>query len=589
MSDLQTSATITNRLESEFKKAMSLAFGMQEEDANPMIRLTADAKFGDFQSNAAMGIAKTLKKPPREVAQAIVDKLQSNALIETLEIAGPGFINITLKNSVLTELLLSWSGDARLGVAKATQPIHHVIDFSSPNLAKEMHVGHLRTTITGEVISRIIEFKGHSIERINHVGDWGTQFGMLLEFIYESEPDVLNNPENFKLSDLESFYKKAKARFDSDEVFADKARQKVVLLQSGDATALSLWRTFLKESLRHCHELYKVLGVTLKDVGESFYNDRLGHEVEQLLKSGLAQNDNGAVCVFLDGFVNRDGEPLPMIVRKSDGGFNYSTTDIAAIRYRIFEQKAKRLIYVTDLRQEHHFSMLFALARKAGWAGADVDLQHIGYGMVLGEDKRPFKTRDGGTVRLRHLIDESIERARQVIQDRSFSDEERDTVARTVGLAAIKYADLSHNLSSDYVFNWDKMLAMEGNTGPYMLYAYARIRSIGRKGQVDFDQFQKPAALYLEHSSERALAFELSKLSDVIHEVSLSLKPNHLTDYLYSLSKAFSTFYDKKSGVSVLDAESEALRQSRLYLCSQTARALKLGLNLLSLDVLEKM
>ncbi len=341
MSDLQTSATVTNRLESEFKKAMSLAFGIQEEEANPMIRLTAEAKFGDFQSNAAMGIAKSLKKSPRDVAQAIVSELQTSLLIEKLDIAGPGFINITLKNSVLTELLLSWSGDARLGVSKVSHPIHHVIDFSSPNLAKEMHVGHLRTTITGEVIARIIEFKGHSIERINHVGDWGTQFGMLLEFIYESEPDVLHNPENFKLSDLESFYKKAKARFDSDEVFADKARQKVVLLQSGDATALSLWRTFLKESLRHCHDLYKVLGVTLKDVGESFYNDRLGHEVEQLLESGLAQNDNGAVCVFLDGFVNRDGEPLPMIVRKSDGGFNYSTTDIAAIRYRIFEQKAK--------------------------------------------------------------------------------------------------------------------------------------------------------------------------------------------------------------------------------------------------------
>jgi arginyl-tRNA synthetase len=581
--------TIYQSIHQAFQKALQQILTDESALVDPMLRETTDKKFGDYQSNAAMGLAKKLKKNPRELAQEIIDKLEVTSICSKIEIAGPGFINLHLKTDYLASYLLQ-IGDDRLGIEKTDAPELHVIDFSSPNLAKEMHVGHLRTTITGEVISRIIEFVGHPTRRVNHVGDWGTQFGMLLEYIYRHQPEVIKNPDQFEVKDLESFYKKAKACFD-DEEFADASRKKVVLLQSGDETAVKVWRAFLQESLRHCHDLYKVLGVELEDQGESFYNDQLPLVVKELQEVGIAQKDQGAVCIFLDGFENRDGNPLPMIIQKSDGGFNYDTTDLAALKYRVQEWQAKKLIYITDIRQAQHFSMLFAASRKAGYADNSTDLEHIGYGMVLGKDRKPFKTRDGNTVRLKDLVSEAVERSRAVVtqsESKNFSPEQQEEVANAVGLAAIKYADLSHNLSSDYVFDWDKMLAMDGNTGPYMLYAYARVRSIGRKAKVDLDTYTIDK-LYLSHPTEITLAKMLAKYGDEILAVFKELKPNMLTEYLYVLSKAFSSFYDKKTGVPVLTAQTDDERSSRLYLCALTAKALKLGLNLLSIEVVEEM
>lgn len=561
----------------------------------PMLKPAGDKKFGDFQSNAALALAKQLKTNPRELATKIIEALKVDDVCSKVEIAGPGFINFFLKPDFLAESLNQVYEDERLGVPKVKNPEKSILDFSSPNLAKEMHIGHLRTTITGEVIARILEFVGHKTERVNHVGDWGTQFGMLLEYLYQFHPEVVENPESFQVSDLQEFYKKAKKEFDENEKFKDLSRKRVVLLQSGDETALKLWKTFLNESLRHCHELYKVLDVTLEDVGESFYNDKLADTVQELKDLGLAVEDNGAICVFIDGYENREGKPLPMIIQKSDGGYNYDTTDLAAIKYRIQDRKGNHLIYITDIRQAQHFDMLFKAARKAGWATDSVKLDHIGYGMILGQDRKPFKTRSGETVRLKDVIEESVSRAKEVIKanqertGRSLQYADPEQVAEAVGLAAIKYYDLSHNLSSDYVFHWDQMLSMEGNTGPYMLYAYARIKSIGRKANVDLDKLSSESKILLEKEAEFELAKEIIRFSDVVHHVSQELKPNLLTDYLYQLSKTFNTFYDKQKGVSVLNAETEELKQSRLKLCALTARTLKQGLNLLSLKTVEEM
>lgn len=584
--------SILQTLRQRFEEAFSKALPREVLPLDPLIRPAAERTFGDYQAEAVMGLARRLKKNPRELAQDVVKKLDLTDVCDRIEVAGPGFVNLFLKPSFLADQLNRMNQHPRLGIEKISTPFLHVADFSSPNLAKEMHVGHLRTTITGEVIARVIEFMCHPVERVNHVGDWGTQFGMLLAYIEEHDPDVLNNPDSFHVKDLEVFYRAAKQEFDSHPAFAERARQKVVQLQSGDEQARKIWQAFVNESLRHCHEIYHRLGVTLKDVGESFYNDRLPEIVDELVKLGLAKEDAGALCVFLEGFNNRQGDPLPMIIRKADGGYNYATTDLAALKYRVRVLGARRLIYVTDIRQQQHFAMLFAVARKAGWVGPDVRLDHIGYGMVLGADRKPFKTREGGNVLLKDLIQEGIDRARAVRvagQRSKVKGQDDETIARAVGLAALKYADLSHNLASDYVFSWDKMLAMDGNTGPYMLYAYTRIRSIGRKGKIALDQLPDTWRISLVHPSEAELARVICLFADVVAEVSLSLRPNLLTDYLYTLARTFSTFYERKTGVSVLDAETDELKQSRLVLCALTMKALRLGLSLLSIEVVEEM
>lgn len=581
------SQEIHNRFDQALQKLLQTS-----EPVNPLLKETTDSKFGDYQANVAMSLAKKLGKSPRDVANEIVSHLDADDLFEKIEIAGPGFINVFLKKEAVSQSLLQLQQSGHLGVEKPKKSLHHIVDFSSPNLAKEMHIGHLRTTLTGEVICRVLEFMGHTVDRTNHVGDWGTQFGMLLEYIYREYPEVAENPESFAVSDLEVFYKKAKGCFDSDEDFAKAAREKVVQLQSGDHLAKKLWQAFLAESLRHCHDIYQILGVTLQDKGESFYNDRLAGVVKDMVSANIAKEDDGAICYFSKTYKNKDGDPLPLIVQKSGGGYNYATTDLAAIRHRVEDCKADRVIYVTDIRQAQHFSMVFEAARAMNWVPDTVSLDHIGYGMILGKDKRPFKTRDGNAVRLRDVISESIEKAKSILEnsDRGLSDSEKENVAEKIGLAAIKYFDLSHNLASDYIFDWDHMLAMEGNTGPYMLYAYARIKSIGRKAQVNFDAILKgDVSFRLEHEVELKLAKALLKFPEVVLGVARDLKPNSLTEYLYNLGKVFHNFYDKKTGVLVIDPENPDLMQSRLALCALTAVILKTGLNLLSIDVVERM
>jgi len=469
--------------------------------------------------------------------------------------------------------------------------------MSSPNLAKEMHVGHLRSTIIGDCIARMLEFEGHNVHRINHVGDWGTQFGMLIEHLRRTHPDVLNAPDHLQLGDLESFYVQAKQRFDADEEFAAAARRAVVDLQGGDPATRAVWRAFCEESLRHCHEIYDRLGIRVEDRGESFYNDLLSRTVDDLTKAGLAVESDGATCVFLDGFHNRQGDPLPMIIRKSDGGYNYDTTDLAALRHRIDTLGATRLLYVVGLPQKQHFDMLFAAARKAGWAGDDVELTHIGFGSMLAPSGKMFKTREGGTVKLKHLLDEAVERARNVLETnerdpekkRGLAPEQMRIIAETVGVGAVKYFDLSHALGSDYKFEWDTMLSMDGNTAPYMLYAYARIRSIEREAGLEYAQLPPDTPVLLEHESEIRLGKMLLRLPDVIAQAGREYRPNIITEYLFELSRAYNGFYDRKRGVRVKDASPESVRLSRLRLCDLTARALKLGLHLLGIGTLEQM
>ena len=615
------------------------------EPADPLISESQDAKFGDYQSNCAMGLAQKLKRKPRELAEEIVAALAIDDICEPPTIAGPGFINFRLKNDFLAAALGSTpppptEGQDRLGVDPVAHPEVVVVDMASPNLAKEMHVGHLRPTIIGDAVARILEFQGHEVHRQNHVGDWGTQFGMLIQHLRDQDggPGVLKeqakpvkgqSKSGVQIKDLEKFYVQAKARFDSEPEFASRARQAVVELQSGDPDTLEHWRAFCDESLRHCHAIYDVLGIEkLEDRGESFYNDMLASVVQELQDSGVAVESQGAICTFPKGFTNRDGEPLPMIIRKSDGGFGYASTDLAALRFRIQQMGARRIIYVVGNQQKQHLAMLFAVLKNTGWADEGLEVVHLPSGMLLNDAGAPFKTSAGGTVKLKTVLDEAVVRSRAFLQDiendpdkrRGYSDDQIDTMAEVIGIASVKYFELSHNLATDYKFNWDQMLALDGNTAPYMLYAYARIRSICRKADVQPSETQGAAGfsprgpsdsenasresesarakargslyaapLIIEHPSEERLAKQLLKFPEVIEQLGRELKPNILTEYLYNLSKSFSTFYDRKAGVSVINAESEDLRSSRLRLCDLTGRTLKVGLSLLGIQTLERM
>jgi len=581
-------------------------------DGDPQIRASQDEKFGDYQSNAAMGLAKNLGRKPREVAETIVEKLDIDDLCEKPEIAGPGFINFRLKQTFLARSLQSIPPADDLDTDRAGLPPTDkrqivAVDLSSPNLAKEMHVGHLRSTVIGDCVARVLEFQGHTVHRENHVGDWGTQFGMLVAHLRRIRPEIIDRPDTLEIADLESFYVAAKARFDADEKFKEESRETVVALQRGDATTRRIWQAFCNESLRHCHAIYDRLGVRLIDRGESFYNDLMNEVVRRLEKlrdsgaNAAVRDSEGALCIFLDGYTTREGEPLPLMVRKSDGGFNYATSDLATIVHRVEVLKATRVVYVVGLAQKQHFEMVFAAARRVGWVGPGVCLEHLGFGNMLSKAGTPFKSREGGTVKLKDLLDEAVARARRVVEEEEpdearsspgapgFTPQQMDTIAETVGLAAVKYFDLSHSMNSDYRFDLDTMLAMEGNTAPYMLYAYARIRSIGRKAGVDFRALSVDTPVILEHPSEIALAKRILQFADAVDVVGRELRPNVLTDYLYDLAKAFSRFYDKKLGVRVIDASPEALRLSRLRLCDLTARVLRLGLKLLGINTIEQM
>ncbi|WP_165089083.1 arginine--tRNA ligase [Neisseria yangbaofengii] len=541
-----------------------------------------NADFGDFQINGVMGAAKQAKQNPRELAQKVADALAGNAVIESAEVAGPGFINLRLHADFLAQNIQTALNDTRLGVAENAGPKTVVIDYSSPNLAKEMHVGHLRSSIIGDSISRVLEFLGDKVIRQNHVGDWGTQFGMLVAYMVEQQKDNAA----FELADLEQFYRAAKVRFDESPEFADTAREYVVKLQGGDETVSALWKQFVEISLSHAQAVYDMLGLKLRpeDVaGESIYNDDLQPVVDDLVAQGLAVEDDGAKVVFLDEFKNKEGEPAAFIVQKQGGGFLYASTDLACVRHRVGRLKGERLLYVVDHRQGLHFSQLFTASRKAGYLPQNVEAEFIGFGTMMGKDGKPFKTRSGDTVKLVDLLDEAVERATELVQSKNpdLSAEEVAQIGQTVGIGAVKYADLSKNRTSDYVFDWDAMLSFEGNTAPYLQYAYTRVQSVFKKAG-DWDA---AAPLALAEPLEKQLALELLKFEDVLRNTAESSHPHYLAAYLYQVATLFSRFYE---ACPILKAEGQA-RNTRLQLAKLTGNTLKQGLDLLGIDTLDVM
>ena len=554
-------------------------------DCNANVITASKPEFGDYQANGVMALAKQLKTNPRELAQQLVSILeaQNNPLIKQYEVAGPGFINIHLANNFLKDQAQPIQPEKAPLISKTDEPDSIVVDYSSPNLAKEMHVGHLRGTIIGDCLARVLESLGHNIIRQNHVGDWGTQFGMLITYMQEMEQHT-DLPT--QLSDLESFYRAAKQRFDEDKDFADLARKNVVKLQSGDPDFLTAWKLFIDESLSHCQALYDKLNITLSPSdlkAESFYKDDLEGIVKTLDAQSLLSVSEGARCVFLPQFTGKEGEPLPVIIQKTDGGYLYATTDLAAIKYRSFELKADRSLYVVDARQSLHFQQVFAVAREADLASEAISLEHIAYGVMMGKDGRPFKTRTGDLVKLVDLLDESISRAYDLVSDKNpqLDEDSRRIISEKIGIAAVKYADLSKNRTSDYIFDWSTMLSFEGNTAPYLMYAYARIKSILRKQENKNYQISS-----LDMPEERGLLVKILQLPEVIDAVARDCYPNQLCNYLYELSGSFMRFYES---CPILKAEDEELRNSRLALAALAAKTLHQGLDLLGIETLEQM
>ena len=547
------------------------------------------AGFGDYQANCAMGAAKAMGTNPRELATRIVAALELDGIASKVEIAGPGFINIDLDPDWLGQQIAKAQSDARLQVSQAEPPQTVVIDYSGPNLAKEMHVGHLRSTIIGDSLARLLEFLGHSVIRQNHVGDWGTQFGMLIAEL-EEQLGANGNAE-MQLKDLEVFYQQAKKHFDEDEAFANKARDYVVRLQGGDEKMLQLWQQFKNISLHHSSEIYQKLNVTLSDEhvrGESFYNDDLAPLVKELQDKQLAVESDGAQVVFLPELADKDGNPSPVIIQKQGGGFLYATTDLAALRYRVNSLKANRIMYFIDARQSLHMQQVFTIARKAGFVDASVSLEHLAFGTMMGSDGKPFKTRTGGTVKLAELLDEAVERAGAVEQSEKNADlspAERAEIARKVGIGAVKYADLCKTRTNDYVFSWEAMLSFEGNTAPYMQYAYTRVQSIFRKAGVAPESLN--CAIHIGSEQEKTLAIKLLQFSEVLDQVAREALPHLLCIYLYEIASLYMTFYEAcpilKEGIA------PEVRDSRLRLCHLVARTIKQGLDLLGIEVMERM
>jgi arginyl-tRNA synthetase len=576
--------TIKSQLDAIVSAAMSQASGIAANEINAQVIYATRPEFGDYQANGVMAIAKRLGKKPRDLAQEVVDAIPANELIAKLEIAGPGFINITLNDTWLNTQATRFRGEPAQLIARLDKPETIVVDYSSPNLAKEMHVGHLRGTIIGDAIVRIQSALGNKVIRQNHVGDWGTQFGMLIAHL-----ESLNNQEAGRsLADLEVFYREAKQRFDNEPDFAETARSYVVRLQQGDPACLEAWQRFIHESLSHCQAIYDQLGVALTpdDIrAESFYNNDLPVIVEDLRKAGLLTEDDGANCVFLEQFKGKDGTPLPVIVQKRDGGYLYATTDLAAIRYRGNTLQADRVLYVVDARQSLHFQQVFAVAHKAGFVSDDCELTHIAYGTMMGEDGKPFKTRSGDTVKLRDLLDESVRRAFDLVTEKNpdLGEDERQQIAATVGIAAVKYADLSKNRTSDYIFDWKNMLSFDGNTAPYLLYAFARIQSVIRR--LNQEGVEPGNEITITADAERSLILKICQFSEVLQQMGKDCYPNQLCQYLYELSGTFMKFYES---CPILKAE-PSQQASRLGVAALTAEVLKQGLNLLGIEPLNKM
>ncbi|HIO97230.1 MAG TPA: arginine--tRNA ligase [Leucothrix sp.] len=558
------------------------------ENSPAIIKASAKSKFGDYQANGIMGAAKKLKMKPHDLAAKVLEHMELVGIASKVEIAGPGFLNIYLEEDWLAEHAEQALSSERLNIEEVYDPQTVVIDYSAPNLAKEMHVGHLRSTIIGDSMARILNFLGHKVIRQNHVGDWGTQFGMLLTYMGELGDDTAELSK--QLSNLEKFYQAAKVRFDEDENFAKTARENVVKLQAGDKDFLKLWQQFTETSLQHCDEIYKDLNVLLTrdDVmPESAYNDDLANVVSDLDKQGILTKDQGAQCVFMDEFKNKDDSITPMIVQKSDGGYLYATTDLAALRYRHNKLKMDRGLYVIDARQSLHLKQVFTAGKKAGFVPETTQLEHMAFGTMMGKDGTPFKTRDGGTVKLIDLLNEAQQRAFDLVTQKNpdLDEETRKSIAKTVGIGAVKYADLSKNRTSDYIFNWDTMLSFEGNTAPYLQYAYARIQSILRK--IDgVENIDESIGIELIDKEERQLTNKLLQFEEAIEIVAKEGTPNLLCNYLFELAGNFMTFYE---ACPIMKADFDDLKHSRLKLAHLTGNTLKTGLDLLGIDVMERM
>ena len=566
-------------IRSQLTERIEAAFADLGLEGPALLQAASRPEFGDYQANGVMAAAKRAGQNPREVAQRVIDALDLTDIAQDLSIAGPGFINITLAPGFIAQ--------ANTTPKHTTQPQCVVVDYSGPNLAKEMHVGHLRSTIIGDCIARVLESLGHKVIRQNHVGDWGTQFGMLLTFMAEQ------GAASDSLADLENFYRQAKQRFDDDKDFQERSRRAVVQLQSGDADMLVQWQQFIDISMSHCQELYDRLGIDLTHAdidGESSYNDDLKNTVDHLAEQGLLTESDGAQCVFLDEFKSKKGEPLPVIVQKSDGGFLYSTSDLACLRRRIGDFNADRVLYFVDARQALHFKQVFAVAAAGGISNSAVELVHMPFGTMLGKDNKPFKTRQGALVKLADLLDEAVKRAEQLLMDRGvqsknpdIDDAELASLAETIGIGAVKYADLSKNRTSDYVFDWDQMLSFDGNTAPYLLYAYSRIRSIFTRGDIDPNAL--PDHVVSVDEPERRLAAAIAGYQDLLEQVAQEGYPHQLCAYLYDLAGRFTQFYEQ---CPILSSEDDT-KVRRLALTKQTGDVLSHGLHLLGIGVAERM
>lgn len=555
-------------------------------DCEPQVRQSAKVQFGDYQANGMMAVAKKLGMAPRQLAEQVLTHLDLSGIASKVEIAGPGFINIFLEPAFLAEQVQQALASDRLGVSQPTRQTI-VVDYSAPNVAKEMHVGHLRSTIIGDAAVRTLEFLGHHVIRANHVGDWGTQFGMLIAWLEKQQQE---NAGEMALADLEGFYRDAKKHYDEDEAFAERARNYVVKLQSGDTYFREMWRKLFDITMTQNQITYDRLNVTLTrdDVmGESLYNPMLPGIVADLKAKGLAVESEGATVVFLDEFKNKEGDPMGVIIQKKDGGYLYTTTDIACAKYRYETLHADRVLYYIDSRQHQHLMQAWTIVRKAGYVPDSVPLEHHMFGMMLGKDGKPFKTRAGGTVKLADLLDEALERARRLVAEKNpdMPADELEKLANAVGIGAVKYADLSKNRTTDYIFDWDNMLAFEGNTAPYMQYAYTRVLSVFRKANID-EQALASAPVIISEDREAQLAARLLQFEETLTVVAREGTPHVMCAYLYDVAGLFSGFYEH---CPILSAENDAVRNSRLKLAQLTAKTLKLGLDTLGIETVERM
>ena len=577
--------------------AIVASFGPDFGDADPLIR---PSSFADFQANVALPLGKRLGRPPREVAAGLAARLDVADMCAEPEVSGPGFINFSLRDDWIAAQATQMLGDPRLGLAPTATPQTVVVEYSSPNVAKEMHVGHLRTTIVGDAIARVLEFAGHRVIRDNHVGDWGTPFGMLIEHLLDVGVDSAE--AGLLTTDPNAFYQAARRKFDTDPAFTERARTRLVRLQAGDPDTMAIWQRLVDISRGYLHEVYTRLRVSLTDEdirGESFYNDMLADTVSELEERGIAVVSEGALCAFPAGFTGREGRPLPLIIRKSDGGYNYASTDLAAVRYRVDKLSADRAIYVVGSEQALHFQMVFAVAREAGWIPPEARFEHAQIGMVLGQDGNRLRTREGETPKLSGLLQEGVDRARGILDEvdasSRFDAAELDSVAEAVGIGAVKYADLSTARESAYLFDWDRMISFRGNTGPYLQYATARIKSIFRRageaeaGQAEAGQAEAAArrsGVAITAGPERALALRLLDFGTMVTQLGETAEPHRLCAYLFDVASLFTTFYEE---CPVLKAEPASLRASRLALCALTLDALTLGLTLLGVPIPDRM